>query len=268
MVVKKIAIVFGLILYSYILFAQGEIAEQDKIFYKNERTFAILLNSNGLGVNYRYGKRITELKKVIYDVDLVNIKHPKEIKLTAQTYYFTSKNFVYGKLNQFYNLRLGIGIQNEMFPKVDKGGISIRRYFSFGTSIGIKKPIYYTIGVDENGDSQIDYEVIEKFSFTQHLPTTNITGRASFFKGFNEISFVPGIYGKFGLMFEFGKFNKTINAVDAGIIVDAFAQKIPIMAMNSYPRFFLTLYASYRFGKVIDAKYKMKKTKLDKIVTD
>ena len=267
MVVKRIAIILFIICNAYNLFAQGEILEQDKIFYKNERTFAILLNSNGLGFNYRYAKRLTELRKIIYDFDLVNIKHPKEIKLNSSLNYFYSRSFVYGKLNQFYNLRMGMGLQNEMFPKIDKGGISIRRYFSFGPSIGIEKPIYYEIAIDENGDNRIDYTIVEKYSYLQHLSAASITGRASFFKGFKEISFVPGIFGKFGLMFEFGKYNETINAIDVGVILDAFIQKIPIMDIENNPRFFLTLYASYRFGKVIDAKYKMKKTTLDEVIT-
>lgn len=268
MVVKRIAILLIFSLNSCILFSQGELLEQDKIFYKNERTFAILINSNGLGINFRYGKRITALRKSIYDIDFVSIRHPKEIKLSTVQYYFSSKSFVYGKLNQFYNLRIGIGLQDEMFPKIDKGGISIRRYFAFGPSIGIKKPIYYIYGIDDNYDRKVDYEVIEKFSFYQHMPSSYILGRASFFKGFNEISFVPGAYSKFGLMFEFGKSNQTIHAIDAGIAVDVFLKKIPIMDVDFNSQVFLTLYASYRFGKVIDARFKMKKTAIDQIITN
>ena len=69
-------------------------------------------------------------------------------------------------------------------------------------------------------------------------------------------------------MFEFGKFNETIHALDAGIMVDAFIKKVPIMAIENNSQIFLTLFVSYRFGKVIDARFKMKKTGLDEIITD
>lgn len=268
MVVRRIAIVTGFLISCQLIFAQGELDVPDKIFYKNERTFAILVNSNGLGINYRYGKRVTALRKIIYEGDLVSIKHPKEIKLNTSQYYFSTRSFVFGKLNQFYNLRIGIGIQDEMFPKFDRGGISIRRYYAFGPAIGILKPIYYLINVDSNGDAAPDTQIIEKFSYNQHLQTSTIVGRASYFKGFNEISFVPGIYGKLGLMFEFGKFNETIHALDAGIIIDTFIKKVPIMAIENNNFIFLTLFVSYRFGKVIDARFKMKKTELDELITD
>jgi hypothetical protein len=266
-VVKRVAFLTGFLVIHQFLFAQGELEEPDKIFYKNERTFAILLNSNGLGINYRYGKRVTALRKIIYEGDLVNIKHPKEIKLNSGQYYISTRSFVYGKINQFYNLRIGIGLQDEMFPKFDRGGISIRRYYAFGPTIGIKKPIYYQINVDMNNDAIPETQIIEKFSYDQHLQTAYIVGRASFFKGINEVSFVPGLYGKFGFMFEFGKFNETIHALDAGIIIDAFLKEIPIMAAYN-SQVFLTLFVSYRFGKVINARFKMKKTELDELITD
>jgi hypothetical protein len=118
-----------------------------------------------------------------------------------------------------------------------------------------------------NNDAIPETQIIEKFSYDQHLQTAYIVGRASFFKGINEISFVPGLYGKFGFMFEFGKFNETIHALDAGIMIDAFLKEIPIMAAYN-SQVFLTLFVSYRFGKVIDARFKMKKTELDELITD
>jgi hypothetical protein len=266
--VKRNTILIGFLIIYQFVSAQGELEEPDKIFYENERTFAVLINSNGLGINYRFGKRVTALRKIIYEGDLVNIKHPKEIKLNTSQYYFSTRSFVYGKLNQFYNLRIGMGLQYEMFPKFDRGGISIRRYFAFGPAIGITKPIYYLINVDSDGDAYPETQVVEKYTYKQHIQTTTIVGRASYFKGFDEISFIPGLYGKVGMMFEFGRFHETIHALDAGIIVDAFVKKVPIMAIDNNNFIFLTLFISYRFGKVIDAQFKTRKTGLDELITD
>jgi len=57
------------------LFPQGEISEQPRIFYRNEKSLGILLNSNGIGVKCRYSSRINARQKNIYKVDSVGIKH-------------------------------------------------------------------------------------------------------------------------------------------------------------------------------------------------
>jgi hypothetical protein len=50
--------------------------------------------------------------------------------------------------------------------------------------------------------------------------------------------------------------------------MDAFIRKIPIMANDQnywiYPAFFL----SYRFGKVIDAQFNLKQSKIDEVLAD
>lgn len=263
---KKFTIGVGLLLYLFTnnIIAQGELDEQSQIFYRNERTFALLVNSTGFGLNYRFGKRMTAFKHTIYDADFVWIKHPREQKIQSDSYYF--RRIVYGKLNEFYNLRIGLGLQNEMFSKIDRGGISIRRYFTFGPSFGFTKPIYYNIDIiGSNG--LIQSTTVAKFS-EQHVQPSRISGKASFFKGFDEIAVIPGLHGKVGFMFEFGKVDAIIHAIDAGIVVDAFIKKAEIMATEDNKQIFLTLFASYRFGKVLDARFKNnRKNKADEVLT-
>jgi hypothetical protein len=251
------------------VFGQGEIDTQEKILYRNEKTFAFLLNSNGMGGNFRYAKRITYLKKTLYEVDLVNIKHPKEVKIYTGSYATsTSKSYVYGKTNSFFTLRTGIGFQREIFQKQDQGGISVRYFYTFGPDLGMAKPIYYnyvTI-VQYNGQNYYEYST-EKFGESQHPNPTEIIGRASFFKGFDEMSLIPGAYGKLGITMEFGRSEKIINALEAGIILDAFIKKVPIMATKSNSQLFLTLFVSYRFGRSVDVSGKtLKKSKVDEIL--
>lgn len=268
---KKFVTIFG---FGFIFIlqnsnAQGELDEQGKIFYRNERTFGLLLNSNGFGVNYRYGKRVNAFRKTIYDFDFVGIKHPREQKIPTDN--FSLSRIVYGKLNEFYNLRAGIGVEKEMFSKVDRGGISIRRYFSFGTSFGLLKPIYYYIETIEYNQSGIPVStsiIIDKFTKYQHIQSSIISRKASFFKGVDEISIIPGLYGKFGMMFEFGKVDEIIHAIDVGFTVDAFIKKAEIMATEDNRQFFLSLYASYRFGRVLDARFNQNRNKIDEILND
>jgi hypothetical protein len=229
------------------LFSQGEIAEQPRIFYRNEESIGVLLNSNGLGFSGRYAIRINARKKHIIDVDFVGIKHSKEYKYSNP--YNNNRTFVFGKLNSFFDLRAGYGLQKEIFRKVDKGGISIRRYFSFGPTLGILKPIYYEI-LEPTSDPYQYNLITEKF--VTHLNQQYIYGKASFFKGFNEISVVPGGYAKVGISFEYSKSDITLHALEAGLVLDVFPKKIPIMDTEQNNFLFLSLFISYRFGRVVD----------------
>ena len=235
-------------LIAFTLFSQGEISEQPRIFYRNERSVGILLNSNGLGISGRYASRINARKKTIYELDFVGIKHSKEYKYSNP--YNSNRTFVFGKLNSFFNLRVGYGRQKEMFRKVDRGGISIRRYFSFGPILGMLKPIYYEI-LEPTSDPYHYNLVTEKF--VTHLNQQYIYGRASFFKGIDEISVVPGGYGRIGLSFEYSKSDITIHGLETGLVLDVFPKKIPIMDTEQNNFLFLTLFISYRFGRVVDA---------------
>lgn len=248
---KIIKYLSGFLLYhlaALTLFSQGEISEQPRVFYRNEKSLGILFNTNGLGVSGRYASRINARRKTIYELDFVGIKHAKEYRYSNP--YNSNKTFVFGKLNSFFDLRAGYGKQKEMFRKVDKGGISIRRYWSLGPNLGILKPIYYEVLQSTSDPYQYNL-VTEKF--VTHLNQQYIYGRASFFKGIDEISVVPGAYGRLGLSFEYSKSDIIIHAIETGIVLDGFIKKIPIMDTEKNDFLFLTLFISYRFGRVVDA---------------
>jgi len=267
--VQKLSGVILCFLVPLLGYAQGEIDTQDKILYRNEKSLAFLLNSNGIGGNFRFAKRITYLKKTLYEADLVTIKHPKEVRIYASTTTSnTAKSYIYGKTNSFINLRAGIGFQREIFQKQDRGGISIRYFYDIGPDIGFSKPIYYRYITVLYVDGYVTYTYsTEKFGDSQHAYPTEITGRASFFKGFDEISLFPGAFGKIGVTMEFGRNEQIINALEGGLVVDAFIKKVPIMATENNHRLFLSLFVSYRFGRAVDVSGRQpKKSKIDELI--
>ncbi len=228
--------------------AQGELDEQQKVFYRNERTFSFSLNSNGYGIGYREGKRVDFLNKNIVEFELNVLKHPKEIKL-ASPYLQSGSSFVFGKLNNTFSLRGGFGQQHEIFKKADLGGVSIRYFYIGGPSLVLSKPIYYNVIYAVGG---ITYELRqETFNIDIHNPS-DIYSRASFFKGIDETKVTPGLYAKGGFNFEYSKEDKIIHAIELGAILEGYAKKIPIMASDDNNAIFLTLYVTYRMGIVID----------------
>lgn len=239
---------------------QGEIDTQEKMLFQNERSVSLSLNSNGFGAGYRFGKRKTYLNKTLYDIGFAYIKHPKELKVSPPAYYYTtSRRYVNGKTNLFVNLRPSIGLQRELFSKEDKGSIAIKYYYGGGPSLGISKPIYYSFNI-YSSSGQYAYTVDEKYEFGQNpFIFPEIAGRSSFWKGFNELAVYPGLHAYAGISFEYSSINQVINAIDVSVIFDAFNKKIPIMYSKYNSQFFLTLSVSYRFGWVVDAKYKAPK---------
>lgn len=246
---KKLLIIAVVFLFARgIAAGQGELDEQQKIFFRNERTFAVFFSTDGWGFSYRYGKRLNYLNKRIYDFDLGVIKHPKEVRL-SNPYYPSSGSFVFGKENCPIFIRGGIGHQHELYTKQDLGGISIRYFVSAGPALALYKPIYYKIFVFT---SQSEYLIVEeKFDITKHDPTM-INGRASVFKGLDETKVLPGLYAKGGFNFEYSKEDKVIHAIEIGAQINLFPKEIPIMATETNKAVYFSLFASYRFGLVIN----------------
>lgn len=227
------------------LCGQGELDTQHKIFYRNERSIGLMLNSNGFGGNFRYGKYVDNRNKRLWEIDLVTLKHPKEIKYPFLIPYTNNRSFKYAKLNTVVDLRGYLGRQHEIFEKVDKGGISIRRFYGAGVALAVYKPIYYDVWVSSTEIAS------RKFSFANPDPSL-YTGRSSFFKGINETSVLPGLSVKGGVNFEFSSIDEIVHALELGVVVDGFIKKVPIMATENNNQFFFTVYVCYRFGRILD----------------
>ncbi|MFP4025954.1 MAG: hypothetical protein ACLFVR_15645 [Thiohalospira sp.] len=242
-------IFFLLIHVWFTLPAQQEIDDLPKIFYKNEKTAGIHLNTNGWGLGYRYGSRVNFFEKKVYEVDFSIIKHPKEVKSTSS--FLTSESFVFGKTNHVFDLRFGYGKQNELFTKRGPGSVAVRFFYSFGPTIAIQKPIYYEILYPVN-DSLYGVRE-EKFNPDIHT-SGEISGKASFFKGIDEIGIIPGGFIKTGFNFEFSQSEVTVHALEAGFIFQAYLNKLDIMAVDDNQQFLFVLFVSYRIGKIVNAQ--------------
>ncbi|MCJ7447012.1 MAG: hypothetical protein MUO72_04925 [Bacteroidales bacterium] len=249
MKIKKLLITAVIFLYGATsLDAQGELDEQQKVFFRNERSFAILISSDGIGLGYREAKRINFLNKRLFEIDAGTLKHPKEYKL-SNPYYQNTGSFVFGKLNSVGFLRGGIGRQHELFNKADLGGIAIRYFYSGGPLIALYKPIYYNVLYPVTPR----YAELrqEKFEVSIHVPE-DIYSKAPFTKGLDEVKVLPGLYAKGGFNFEYSKEDKIIHAIEVGAQINAFPKRIPIMAITNNKAIFFSLFVSYRFGVIID----------------
>ncbi len=235
---------------SSLIYGQGDINDEQKVLIRNEKSYHLTLNSNGWGGGFTYGKMINIYRKRLYSVELVIIKDAKELKM-SNPYQPEFRRFVYGKNNVFYNFRFGYGHLIKLYDKKDKGGIEVRCFYDVGLLLGLLKPVYYVTGLSPLK--------LEKFDPTPHSAQI-IYGGASYFKGFDELKVVPGAFVKFGSSFEFSKKDMLINALEGGVIFDIFPKKIDIMANDKNQFYYLAIFVSYRFGKIINPRAVAKKT--------
>jgi len=233
---------------SPLLTAQGELDEQTHLLFHDENTVGIFMNSNGFGANYRHGSYRNARNQFILDAGASYVKHPKEVK-TLVAYNYSTRRYVFGKQNLFWEIRGTAGWQKEIYRKYDKGGISVRWYNAGGVALGFLKPIYYevyTFSAIGEATSR-DY-----MKFDAAIHQTQIGGRGPFFKGFSELSVVPGIMAKTGLSFEYSQRDAIVHALEAGISLTLYPKRIPIMATETNNFLFFNLNVGYRFGRIVD----------------
>src|SRR6185312_9592978 len=115
-----------------------------------ELSFGPRLNSNGWGIFADLGKVLADDDKhrdMFYNIKLFQfefdeVKNPKEIKSNNidQSTGQEQKTYIYGKINDFYTLKLGYGFRKLIAGKPDPGCVSLHWVGVGGLSVGILKP--------------------------------------------------------------------------------------------------------------------------------
>jgi len=242
---KLLLLTFTILGFLSSLYSQEEGNTNSGVLRTKEMYGGVVIHTSGWGISFRTGKHKTGTRKRFWEADFVGMKSAKEYKYNPN--YDNSKSYVLGKLNDFYILRAGKGIQKIINHKPFWGGVELRYCGFIGVSLGITKPIYlYILNVSSN-----PYEgytlTEERYDPAKH-DIDNIYGRAPFTKGLDQLQFHPGIYGKFGLNFEYGANEKFVKAIEIGTVVDVFSNTIPIMAYEKNKNVFVSLYFSVNFG--------------------
>ena len=223
---------------------EGAVSSGDMVLYRNEMHGGPLIHTNGWGIFFRKGVHATGTKKRFLEFEYVSMKHEKEIR-SVNPYYENAKGYIYGKQNAFSVFRPGIGFQKTLHGQDQRKGVEVRYHYFVGPSMGFLKPIY--LEIIRGGNSNIPV-VTEKYDpDTHHID--NIYGKAPFAKGMDELKIQPGLYGKFGLSFEYSPFDNYVRAIETGFTIDAYSKRIPIMALTNNNQLFFNFYISYVYGK-------------------
>ncbi len=225
--------------------------DEHRTLYSREIYGGPVAHGDGWGGQLFFGKYRSASDRHLFGVELVGMKHPKEIK-SYNPFYEDSRGYFYGKLNSMLILRPTYGRKHRITEKIRKSGVEVNYVWGIGPSLGLLKPVYLQIGTRLDGTSNPPYDNIveERYDPAKHF-ANNIFGRASWFRGFNEMKVYAGAFGRAGLNFEYAGDNTGIRAIEVGASLDAYPEKVPIMAELEgveNKQFFLEFYLAVHFG--------------------
>lgn len=224
--------------------------EEGTLIYQKQDVFGFKLATDGFGLFYEKGIMKTVENTSLYFVEFGERKSNKQEKLTSidQNGFSLGNSVIYGKQNNFFYLKLGIGQSKLIGGKGNRNGVAISAIYGGGLSLGLLKPYYLKV-IDNNREATIKYLDQPGRNDSLFLDPTKIITSAGLFKGFNEIKMKPGIHAKASLRFDYGKYNEVVSAVEAGINAEYYFGKMPIMALNTPRSFFINAFVAINFGR-------------------
>lgn len=230
------------------LFAQQTIYEEARVPFKREVYGGAMIHGDGWGLFLNYARHRTAVDRDLFGLEIVGMKHPKEVK-SFNPYYEDSRGYFYGKSNALLIVRPSYGKKHQITDKIRRTGVELSYVWGVGPSLGLLKPVYLEIGVPD----VVPYDrfVTERYDPQVHN-VQNIYGRASWFKGFGELRLYPGGFARAGLNFEYSGQTTGIKAIEVGATMDVYPVQLPIMAELEgvqNKQFFFEFYLALQFGK-------------------
>ena len=231
------------------------------IVYDREFTVDIKLHTNGYALGVNIARLKTYYLTNFFNIEFGEIQHPKQFR---QSFDFrpsangkVSRAFVFGKQNNFFVLRGGMGQKRYFSEKAKRKGLAIGMSYSGGVSLGLLKPYYLELNYPESSTNDIITRS-EKFSEENaavFLDITRIFGASSFTRGLSELSVVPGGHGRVAVHFDWGAFDQFVKALEAGVMIDFYFQEVPIMVESPLVEnvenrpLFINLFLNLQLGK-------------------
>lgn len=179
-----------------------------------------------------------------YGLEIVNLKHQKEFRRGSSR---TGSFFIYGKRNYLLAIRPQYGREIILFNKASEQGVEIKLNGAAGPSFGLLIPYYVEVAFDQQG-SERSYTL----PFNTSIPFSTIMGPGKFLEGLSDenMKLKMGAHVKTSLSFEMGTINSHVTGFEIGLLLDAYAGQVELMAAtrNSsiFPTAFITLFYGTR----------------------
>lgn len=156
---------------------------------------------------------------------------------------FQINSVVFGKTNNFYQVKLGIAQQQIIGGKGNKNGVAVSAIYGGGLSVGMLKP--YLVDIEDDSSRtrfRSSYpEIIDK----NYLEL----GAAGFTAGWDGVRIRPGAYVKTAMRFDYGRLNETVTAIEVGLGAEYYSSKMSQLVYNKEKQLFFNAYISLLLGR-------------------
>jgi hypothetical protein len=244
-----------LFLFAFFFAAAGTAQRKQKVVdlqdyrYKHQAAGGLRIQTNGLSIYGEYG-----WIKDIYRTRLIQIEYTyyidyRQKKQKAQAE--DANNYLYGFQNRLHMIHLSYGLERVIADKAARNGVRLSFVFFGGFSLGLLKPYYLEL-IQPGDTNSLPVHKPERYSSdneSRFLDKNLIYGAAPIRYGLNKIEPVPGIHTKSALNFDWGSKDAFVKALEAGVMLDLYYKRLPIMINNNNRFFQIALFLSFHFGK-------------------
>lgn len=213
--------------------------------FQNEVSYGVNFNSNGGLIGGAFVRSSFFMSERMYQfggIEVVEVKHPKENRFYSLV---SGDSFVYGKQNYLFVVRPHYGREFVLFRKAAESGVQVNAIGAVGPSLGLQVPYYIDYNYGGNGamvrTEQYDEEV--------HTNLDYILGSDAFFRGLGEAKIKPGVHGKLGLSFEYGRYRESVAGIEVGLSVEYFPSKPVIIPLADNNNTFTSVYLNLYYGR-------------------
>lgn len=223
--------------------------EEGVIAYSKHTIYGIKLNSDGYGAFLEIGRAKSVKKALLFQFEFSERKHPKEDKQTNP--FIPTQPFIFGKVNYFYPVRMGVQQQILLGNKTNRNGVSVTGNFGGGLSLGLLRPYYLEVNDNLNGTRRtIKYNSEDSVIFVNNaeLASLSVSG-TGIGKGWGDMQLVPGAYAKTAVRFDYGRFNEVVSALEVGLTAEFYSKKIMQLVYTKERNLFVNAYVAIVFGR-------------------
>ncbi len=223
------------------------------IIYNRETAFNFrLTTSRGFAAGMEFGRLRTYYRTSYFQVNLGEVKHPKEQRQSPPPNVRSFRPFVFGKQNNFFVARAGWGIKRYYSEKARHKGVAVGVSYSIGPALGMMKPYYLALAYtspDNPRDQRVIHQKYSEDNAAVFLDQTRILGASPFTKGLGEISIIPGGNASVAFHMDWGAFDEVVKALEIGLQIDVFAKKVPILVTEENSQMFFNFFINLQLGK-------------------
>ena len=216
--------------------------------YKKECSGGMRIQTNGIALYLEYGW-IKDLKRTRL-MQLEYFYHINYMQKRQNAQRQSGRDFAYGLQNRFHSIRFSYGFKRTIADKANRNGVKLSFSFFGGVSLGLVKPYYLNLlQPTTDGNIVVKPERYSEANASRFLSLDSIVEAAPIRYGLSQIEPVPGAHLKASLDFDWGTKDAFVKALEAGVMLDLYYKRIPVM-VNKTNRFYqIGLYLAFHFGK-------------------